>query len=178
MSWYDQYDVGIKEHWSDAALDESSWKSVDLFSGFKTLGVPDSPALVWFRKEVVLPDPLPAARAVLFLGSVERMDTVYINGRFIGGSAWVENPRVYRIPDRLLKPGKNTFVIRVLKTQPNGGFLDKPEVVHFAIGDTNVPLAEDWKAKVSVDARPPHPLPISYENWPVMPSVLYQGMLQ
>lgn len=178
MSWYDQYDAGMKQHWSDPALDDAGWKSVDLFSAFNTLGVPDTPSLVWFRKEIVLPDPLPAGRAMLFLGSVERMDTVYINGRFMGGSAWVENPRVYRIPDGVLKPGKNTFVIRVLKTQPEGGFLDKPEIVRLAIADTNIPLAQDWKAKVSVDARPPHPLPISYENWPVMPSVLYQGMLE
>lgn len=178
MPWYDEYDVGLKEHWSDPALDDSNWKNVDLFSAFKTLNVPDTPSLVWFRKELVLPDPLPAGRSALYLGSVERMDTVYINGRFMGGSAWVENPRVYRIPDGLLKPGKNTLVIRILKSQPNGGFLDKPEVVHLAIGDTNIPLAQDWKAKLSVDARPPHPLPISYENWPVMPSVLYQGMLE
>jgi sialate O-acetylesterase len=31
---------------------------------------------------------------------------------------------------------------------------------------------------LSVDARPPHSLPIGYENWPVMPSVLYEGMLE
>ncbi|HKO20021.1 MAG TPA: sialate O-acetylesterase [Acidobacteriaceae bacterium] len=178
MPWYDEYDIGMKEHWSDPALDDSNWKNVDLFSAFKTLNVPDTPSLVWFRKELVLPDPPPAGRATLYLGSVERMDTVYINGRFMGGSAWVENPRVYRIPDGLLRPGKNTLAIRVLKSQPDGGFLDKPEVVHLAIGDTNIPLAQDWKAKLSVDARPPHPLPISYENWPVMPSVLYQGMLE
>ena len=30
----------------------------------------------------------------------------------------------------------------------------------------------------SVDARPPHPLPLSFENWPSMPSVLYQGMIE
>jgi sialate O-acetylesterase len=29
-----------------------------------------------------------------------------------------------------------------------------------------------------VDARPPHPLPLAYENWPTMPTVLYRGMLQ
>jgi sialate O-acetylesterase len=28
-----------------------------------------------------------------------------------------------------------------------------------------------------VDARPPHPLPLSFENWPVMPTVLFEGML-
>ena len=178
MPWYDQYDIGMKEHWSDPALDDSGWKNVDVFSGFNTLGVPELPAVVWFRKEVDLPDPVPVGRATLYLGSVERMDTVYINGKFVGGSAWVENPRVYRIAGGLLKPGKNVLVIRVLKTQPNGGFLDKPDGVHLALGESSIPLAQDWKAKVSVDARPPHPLPISYENWPVMPSVLYQGMLE
>jgi sialate O-acetylesterase len=29
-----------------------------------------------------------------------------------------------------------------------------------------------------VDARPPHPLPMGFENWPVIPTVLYQGMLE
>jgi len=179
MSWYDQYDVGLKEDWPSGSLDDSSWKTTDLFGGFAALGVPDTPAVVWFRKDVVLPDPLPAGRALLFLGSVERMDTVYINGQFVGGSAWVENPRVYRLGDGVLKPGRNAIAIRVLKTQPTGGFLAKPEEIHLLLGDrTTIPLASEWKAKLSVDARPPHPLPISYENWPVMPSVLYQGMLE
>ena len=161
------------------ALDDGSWKSVDIFGGFAALGVPDTPAVIWLRKEVVLPNPLPPGRAMMFLGIVDRMDTVYVNGKFVGGSAWVENPRVYRLGDDVLKPGKNVFVIRVLKTGPKGGFLGKPEDLHVLLGDkTSVSLAGEWKAKLSVDARPPHPLPISYENWPVMPSVLYQGMLE
>ena len=28
-----------------------------------------------------------------------------------------------------------------------------------------------------MDARPPHPLPVGFENWPVMPAVLYNGMI-
>jgi sialate O-acetylesterase len=46
------------------------------------------------------------------------------------------------------------------------------------LGDkSSIPLAGKWKGKLSVDARPPQPLPMSYENWPVMPGVLYEGML-
>jgi sialate O-acetylesterase len=45
----------------------------------------------------VLPDPLPAGRSMLYLGVIERMDTAYINGKEVGGSSWVENPRVYPI---------------------------------------------------------------------------------
>jgi sialate O-acetylesterase len=179
MSWYDRYDVGLKENWFDPSLDDSGWKPVDLQGGFAALGVPETPAVVWFRKDLVLPDPLPTGRAVLSLGVVERMDTVYINGKFIGGSAWVENPRVYRLRDGMLKPGHNSVVIRVLKTKPDGGFMGKPGEIHLSFGDQNsIPMADGWKAKVSVDARPPHDLPISYENWPVMPAVLYMGMLE
>jgi sialate O-acetylesterase len=116
---------------------------------------------------------------LLFLGSIERMDTVYINGRSVGASAWVENPRVYPLFGAVLKPGKNVIVIRVLKTKPDGGFLGKPEELHLTLGDkTSIPLAGKWKGKLSLDARPPQPLPIAYENWPVMPAVLYEGMLK
>jgi sialate O-acetylesterase len=44
--------------------------------------------------------------------------------------------------------------------------------------NTSIPLAGKWVGKLSVDARPPLQLPIAYENWPVMPTVLYEGMLR
>ena len=92
MHWYDQYDIGQKDNWAAPDFDDSTWKAVPIPGGFAELGVPDTPALAWFRKEITLPDPLPAGRAMLHLGEIERMDTVYINGKSVGGSAWVENP--------------------------------------------------------------------------------------
>ena len=178
MHWFDEYDIGLKGNWAAPILDDSAWKSVDVPGGFSELGLPETPAVAWFRREIVLPDPLPAGRALLFLGSIERMDTAYINGTQVGASAWVENPRVYPVSDGLLKPGRNVVAIRVLKTKPAGGFLGKPEELRLMLGDkTSIALAGEWKGQLSVDARPPHALPIGYENWPVMPSVLYEGML-
>lgn len=178
MHWYDQYDVGLKGNWAAPDLDDLSWKTVDIPGGFAEVGVPDKPALVWFRREITLPDSVPAGRAAIFLGSIERMDTVYINGKQVGASAWVENPRVYFMPDGVLKPGKNVVVIRVLKTKPQGGFLAEPDKLRIVLGDkTSIPLAGKWKGKLSVEVGATPPLPIGYENWPVMPSVLYEGML-
>jgi len=178
MHWYDQYDVGLKGNWSAADFDDSSWKPVDIPGGFAELGVPDTPAVVWFRREIMLPEIIPPGRTSILLGSIERMDTVYINGKQVGASAWVENPRAYAIPDGLLKPGKNILAIRVFKTKPQGGFLGKPEDLHLLLADkTIIPLAGKWKGQLSLDARPPQALPIGYQNWPVMPSVLYEGML-
>ena len=83
--------------------------------------------IVAVLKQAQVADPLPASRAMLFLGVIERMDTAYVNGEEVGGSAWVENPRAYFLPDGVLKPGHNLIAIRVLKTKPEGGFLSKPE---------------------------------------------------
>jgi sialate O-acetylesterase len=177
MHWYDEYDIGLKGNWAAPELDDLSWRAVDIPGGFSELGVPDTPAVAWFRKDIVLPDPLPEGRAVLFLGSVERMDTVYVNGKFVGASAWVENPRVYPLGEGLLKPGRNVLAIRVLKTKPDGGFLAKSAELRLMLGDKSIPLAGKWKGQLSLDARPPRSLPIAYENWPVMPAVLYEGML-
>ena len=38
-------------------------------------------------------DPVKRGGNMIFLGEIERMDTVYINGTEVGASAWVENPR-------------------------------------------------------------------------------------
>jgi sialate O-acetylesterase len=179
VHWYDQHDIGIKGNWASPDLDDSSWKTVEIPGGFSELGVPDTPAVAWFRKEIALPDPLPPGRAMLHLGIIERMDTAYINGKEVGGSSWVENPRAYFIRDGVLKPGRNIVALRVLKTMPDGGIMSKPDDLNLVLNEkTSIPLAGKWKGKLSVDARPPFQLPIAYENWPVIPTVLYEGMLK
>jgi sialate O-acetylesterase len=46
------------------------------------------------------------------------------------------------------------------------------------LGDgTVIPLSGEWKGKVAVDARQPHPLPAGFENLPTMPGVLQNGRL-
>ncbi len=177
--WYDEYDRGQKDDaWFQPDVDDSDWKTVTIPGGFRELGVPETPAVCYFRKRVVLPDPLPAGLARIHLGVIERMDTTFINGHRVGASAWVENPRVYRIPEGTLKPGPNVITVRVFKTKPDGGFKSDPDTLKLVLGDqTGIPLAGEWKGKVSVDARPPHPLPAGFENWPVMPAVLYNGMI-
>ncbi len=177
--WYDEFDAAQKnEAWFRPELDDHDWKTVSIPGGFSELGVPATPAVCYFRKTVVLPDPLPAGRARIQLGVIERMDTTYINGHLIGASAWVENPRVYPAGNGILKPGTNIIVIRVFKTKPDGGFKSKSEDLKLVLGNqAEIPLAGEWKGRLSVDARPPHPLPYGFENWPTMPAVLYNGMI-
>lgn len=176
--WYEEFDPGEKEYWFRKDLDDHDWKPVTIPGGFAELGVPTTPAVCYFRKTVVLPNPIPAGKAKIQLGVIEKMDTTQINGRWVGASSWVENPREYTINQDVLKPGTNVITVRMLKTRADGGFQSKPEQLKLVLGDkTEIPLAGEWKGKLAVDAKPPHPLPLGYENWPTMPAVLYNGMI-
>lgn len=179
MHWYDEYDRGLEgDTWAAPELDDSDWSDVTIPGAFAALGVPDTPAVAWFRRTVELPDPLPAGTARIQLGVVEKMDTTTINGQWVGASSWVENPRNYAIREGVLRPGRNLITIRVFKVEPDGGFRSPAEEIRLVLGDgTVIPLAGTWKGKLSVDARPPHPLPLAFENYPTMPAVLYNGML-
>ena len=179
MHWYDDYDEGSRgKTWADDQFDDRSWKEVPVPGAFEALGLADFPSVVWMRREVTLPDPLPPGDATLYLGVVEKMDTAFINGHWVGASSWVENPRVYRVAREWLKPGRNLVTVRVLKLKSKGGFEGGPESLHLKLqGGADIPLAGVWRAAESVDARPPHPMPLGYENYPTMPSVLYDGMI-
>src|SRR5690606_23040155 len=114
----------------------------------------------------------------LQLGVVEKRDTAYMNGRWVGARSWVGNPRNCAIPADMLRAGRNHVTIRVCKVQQGGGLRSPPRRLKLVLGDgTEVPLAGEWKARLSLDARPPHPLPLGYENYPTMPTVLQHGML-
>lgn len=179
MHWYDEFDRGVAGRWSEAAFDDRAWTPAALHDVFTRLGAPATPAVAWMRRDVDLPDPLPAGGAKLHLGVVEKMDTAWINGRWLGASAWVENPRAYTIPADALRPGRNQLTLRVLKTAADGGFRSPADSLKLVLGDgTAIPLESGWRAALGVDARPPHPLPLGYENWPTMPAVLHLGMLR
>jgi sialate O-acetylesterase len=180
MHWLDDYDAGAKgDTWAAPGLDDSGWKTVDVPGAFAELGVSATPGVVWLRREITLPDPLPAGGAKIFLGSVEKMDTTYINGKWVGASSWVENPRIYSVAAGVLKPGRNDIAVRIFKLKSAEGFMDKPDVLRIQVGEAPaIALAGTWKGIVSVDARPPHPLPLDFENYATMPTVFYHGMIE
>jgi sialate O-acetylesterase len=179
MHWYDEFDRGVAGKWSETAFDDHTWTPASLHDVFAKLAVPVTPAVVWLRREIDLPAPLPSGPAKLLLGVVEKMDTAWLNGRWVGASAWVENPRAYAIPADALHPGRNQLTLRVLKVAADGGFRPPADALRLVLGDgTVIPLEDGWRATIGVDARPPHPLPLGYENWPTMPAVLHHGMLR
>lgn len=177
-SWFAANDPHYKD-WFAPTLDDSNWPTVTIPGGFKDLGVkPESPAVVYFRKVIELPNPLPAGDAMLHLGQIERMDTAQFNGVQVGASDWVQNPRKYNVGHWLLKPGKNVIVVRVFRTAPDGGFQSPAATLKLILGNgKEIPLAGEWKGQISVTPTPQQ-LPGNYSAWPPnMPGCLYNAMI-
>jgi sialate O-acetylesterase len=148
--WYDDYDIGTRNgaNWADPSMDDSSWKTATVPGAdfFGELGIGDVPGLCWLRKEITLPEKLPDGMARLYLGSVDKMDTTYINGRQAGASSWVENPRMYFARPGVLKPGRNVIAIRLFKLSASKGFRGKPEEIHLTLGASGIAIPHGYVA--------------------------------
>ncbi|HEY3755503.1 MAG TPA: sialate O-acetylesterase [Opitutaceae bacterium] len=184
--WVEQYDLGLGgatalsgiPAWAKPEFSDHDWQSVPVPGAFAALGIHDTPGLVWLRRHVNLPDPLPAGEGMVHLGEVDKFESTYVNGQWVGGSSWVEHPRDYAVNRALLHPGDNVIAVRIYKPQSPTAFRGTGSDIAFTLGSLRVALAGNWLGKVSVDARPPHPLPLIEENYPDMPGTLYQGMIQ
>jgi sialate O-acetylesterase len=179
MHWLDDYDAGSgAKPWLAADLPDADWTEVAVPGDALVAGSAAAPTVCWFRREFTLPDPLPKGDAKIYLGSVDKMDTTYINGQWVGASSWVDNPRIYSLPAAVLKPGRNVIAIRVFSVKPGQGFLAKPDVLRVVLADgAAVPLAGKWRAKVGTDPRQARPAPLDVENYATMPTVFYEGMI-
>ncbi|MGK9476045.1 sialate O-acetylesterase [Melioribacter sp. OK-6-Me] len=139
--------------WYSVDMNISDWDSI-LIPGYWT-GTPleGKNGVVWFRKEIELPDTFDKSSALLLLGRIVDADSVFINGKFVGTVSYQYPPRRYQIPEGILKTGKNLITVRVISNIGSGGFVpDKP--YELVLSDTTIDLKGYWKYKVGAVMPP------------------------
>jgi len=163
--WYRANDAGSAkgDDWAAAGFDDSSWKEANPPT-YEAVGLNRFDGVVWYRKEVDLPDPIPAGDATIQLGSVDDMDTTWVDGVKIGRSYNVNDFRKYPVPANVLKPGRNVVTVRCLDTGGLGG-LYTPDKQVLTLGDgTAVPLTGAWKYLAGADLSKSSPLPMIFNG--------------
>jgi len=158
-NWYKlirQSDEGLKDSqnvWSDPKINTSDWETMSLPGYWTDTKLGGINGVVWFRKDISVPASMIGKPAVLKLGRIFDVDSVFVNGKFVGttGSQYV--PRNYKIPGDLLKAGMNTIVIRDISTIRHGGFVPGKEY-ELSAGDNKINLEGDWKYKLGTVADP------------------------
>lgn len=152
--------------------DTSGWKSIRIPCFWEDEGLGYLNGVVWFRKEVEIPADLIGSPAKIIFGQVIDEDTIYINGTEVGSIPFQYAPRRYKIPEGVLKAGKNIIAIRVVNVSGDGGFYQgKP--YQLKIGDQVIDLSGEWQYRIGCQSEPiPAAILIPWQ-----PSGLYNAML-
>ena len=176
--WWKKNDPGTRDGWADPAFSAAGWKQMNLPQLWEEAGLPNYDGIVWFRKEVDVPTAWAGRDAALHLGPIDDIDTTWLNGEKVGGLEQYTEPRDYRVPEKLLKTGKNLIAVRVLDTGGGGGIYGRPEDMRLEVqGEKPISLAGPWVYRESVPMAKLPPVPHRVENNPNTVTVLYNGMI-
>lgn len=133
--------------WYDVDFVPKNWRRINIPGYWEDQGAKDLNGVVWYRREIELPQSMAGKEATVFLGRIVDADELYINGTKVGNTTYQYPQRRYDVPADLLTEGKNVFVIRVTNNSGKGGFVpDKPYYI-FNDSDT-VDLKGYWQYKV------------------------------
>ena len=161
--------------WYAVDFRPKNWRRINIPGYWEDQGIKELDGVVWYRREVDIPELMAKKSAHLFMGRVVDADKVYINGKEVGSTTYQYPQRRYSVPTGVLKAGKNVFVIRVTNFNGKGGFVpDKPYYI-FSGKDT-VDLKGYWEYKVGEVFSPRERTTrrIVAQN---QPAALYNGMV-
>jgi sialate O-acetylesterase len=182
--WYHSNDVGsaATPAWSDPSYDAQLWPKMKLPSYFQQAGLPNFNGIVWFRKELNLPESWNAKRAKLRLAQIDDQDTTWINGVKVGAMESFGEDRNYAVPASVLKPGRNVIAVRVLDVGGLGGINGKAENMRLEPADNSqlapVDLSGEWQYRATTALTNLPPRPVNLAGNPNVVTVLYQGMIE
>jgi sialate O-acetylesterase len=168
-------DKGMTEKWYDAAYVPKQWHRIAVPGFWQDQGAKVN-GVVWYRKEIDIPESMLHVPAKIFLGRIVDADILYINGQQIGNTTYMYPQRRYAVPTGILKEGKNVFTVRITNNLGKGGFVpDKP--YQLIAGKDTIDLAGYWEYKVGLIHRPQQGSGgggIAVQN---QPTALYNAML-
>lgn len=159
--------------WYSAGYDDSQWQEIDLFSKeWGNDGLNPTGGSHWLRKDVILPEEMAGKEAVLRLGCIVDSDSVYVNGHFTGTTGYQYPPRIYRIPEGVLKAGHNNITVRVISNGGQPGFVpEKPYKI--ICGQDEVRIDGRWRYRTGA----PMPAAPSMMFFCYKPVCLYNAMI-
>ena len=142
-------DKGLTEKWFDSDYIPRGWHRIAVPGYWEDQGVHNLDGVVWYRREINIPQSMLTSQAKVFMGRIVDADVMYINGKQVGTTTYLYPQRRYTIPEGVLKPGKNLFVVRVTNNAGKGGFVpDKP--YQLIAGADTIDLTGYWQYKVGL----------------------------
>jgi sialate O-acetylesterase len=149
-------DAGLKDPqdiWFDPKIKTTDWDTINIPNYWTNTKLGIINGVVWFRKDINIPAEMAGKPGVLRLGRIFDIDSVFINGKFVGTTGSQYAPRNYKISGDVLKEGKNTIVVRNISNIRHGGFVPGKQY-QLEVNNQKISLEGEWKYKLGVIADP------------------------
>lgn len=170
-------DIGLTaaRPWYKPETNDKNWDSMDLPASWQNGPLRSFDGVVWFRKTIDVPQSSAGKDLQLSLGPVDDLDITYFNGEKIGETSGHVQNRLYTVPGKLVKAGRNVITVRVTDMSGDGGFVGKADQMHYAIAGEKTTLSGEWKYSIGLDISrmEARPRPVNSHH----PSVLYNAMI-
>jgi len=140
--------------WSKGDVNTSDWPQISLPGYWSDKGVDLRMGSMWFYKEFDLADSLAHKKdAVLRLGRIIESDSAFLNGTFVGTISYQYPPRIYKLPQGVLKAGKNKLMVRVILPNGKGGFVED-KTYELRVGSQKIDLTGQWNYHIGANLKP------------------------
>ncbi|GAB4383135.1 MAG: sialate O-acetylesterase [Phycisphaerales bacterium] len=146
--WWDRLDDGadVGRDWF-APGRKPDWEAMTLPAHFGPEGLDQFDGVVYFRRDIELPDGWQGKPVTLSLGPIDDFDDVWFNGVHVGGihddGQW-NTPRRYEVPGQAVLGGTNTIAIRVVDQAGPGGVFGDPGQLYVQRDDMRISIAGPW----------------------------------
>ena len=168
-------DMGMKGDqpiWAAPDFNDAAWKLMRLPGYIENNGLEGVDGIIWFRKEIEIAPEEAGKPATLSLAKINDSDHSFLNGTLIGTTLLrAEKSRIYKIPEGLLKSGKNILTVQVEDIGGNGGIYGDSATLNLQCEKRKISLSGNWRYKVGLVKFNTVLNPNSY------PTLLYNGML-
>ena len=182
----DQGNEGFAKGWADFAFDDSQWRTMKIPGSWISQKISGNGA-VWVRKEIEIPPSWLGKDLVLNMGGIDKHDVTYFNGVRIGGigegidvSSW-EKQRQYKIPQDLVKSGKNVLAVRAYSFMYDGAFLglNRNYYINPVDWEDKIFIYGEWKVKAELDLGIIRPIAaLSGPGNSKTPGILFNSMIR
>lgn len=172
-------DAGLRNGlpiWISSLQTDENWKVMELPGYWEGKGLDGMDGVVWFQREIEIPQNWEGKEVTLSLGMIDDEDITYYNGKEIAKGYGYTTPRRYTIPAELVKAGKGIITVRVFDTGGEGGIHGEKKDMFAEAGGQRINLDGAWNYRIGTTLGELPPAPVSPES-SNYPTALYNGMV-
>jgi len=158
----------IINKWKSADYSFDGWKTVDMFSNWSD----NKNGSYWFKTSVNLSAEYAGKKGILRFGAMKDADSIFVNGKYVGNTTYEFPPRIYNIPEGLLKEGENQIVVHLMSYSGRPNFT-QGKLYQLEIGELTFPI--DKEIKMAVGSTMPRKPSSTY--FVDTPTGLYNAMI-